>query len=69
MLVGSDSNPASVLNAIKRLGAHRVCFGSDAPFQIMRVEVAKYHALLDNYISPQDKELVMSGNISKFLGL
>ena len=68
-LVGSDSNPASILHAIKRLGAHRVCFGSDAPFQIMRVEVAKYHALLDNYITPEEKELVMSGNISRFLGL
>lgn len=68
-LVGSDSNAASVLKAIKRVGAYRVCFGSDAPFQPMRVEVAKYHALLDGYITPEEKELVMWGNISRVMGL
>lgn len=68
-LVGSDSNPASIMDAVKRLGAHRVCFGSDAPFQIMRVEVAKYNALFDGYVTPDEKELIMSGNIARFLGL
>ena len=50
-LIGSEINPISVLNAVKTLGAERVCFGSDTPFGLMRVRVAMYNALLDGEVT------------------
>mgnify|MGYP001374645085 CR=1 FL=1 len=40
-LVGSMVNHLSVLEAIRSVGARRVCFGSDTPFALMHVCVAK----------------------------
>ena len=39
-LIGSETNPIYVLNAVKALGAERVCFDSDTPFGLMHVCVA-----------------------------
>jgi hypothetical protein len=67
-LVGSAVKTKAILKAIQTLGAERVCFGSDTPFELMHVEVAKYHALLDGEIPPAEKELVMGGNILRLVG-
>jgi predicted TIM-barrel fold metal-dependent hydrolase len=69
VLIGSATTPAAVLKAIKVLGADRVCFGSDAPFQMQHVVLAVYEALLDGEVSDQDKALVMGGNIARLFGL
>jgi predicted TIM-barrel fold metal-dependent hydrolase len=68
-LIGSAIRSIPVLRAIKTLGASRVCFGSDTPFELMHVEVAKYHALLDGEVTQEEKQLVMAGNIIRLFGL
>jgi uncharacterized protein len=68
-LIGSKVEAKEILRAIKTLGASRLCFGSDAPFALMHVEVAKYHALLDGEISSEDKEQIMWGNIARLFEL
>jgi predicted TIM-barrel fold metal-dependent hydrolase len=68
-LIGSGVRAIAVLKAIKTLGATRVCFGSDTPFALMHVEVAKYNALLDGEASDQQKHDVMAGNIVRLLDL
>ena len=68
-LIGSGVRSRPILKAIKTLGASRVCFGSDTPFELMHVEVAKYHALLDGEISKEDKHKVMAGNMIRLLKL
>ena len=64
-LVGSEARAGSILKAIKTLGANRVCFGSDTPFEIARVELAKYHALLDGYVTQEEKDMVLGKNIER----
>jgi len=66
-LIGSEVKTKAILKAIQVLGAARVCFGSDTPFELMHVEIAKYNALLDGEISPEDKTLVMGGNINNLI--
>ena len=68
-LIGSAVRSAPILTAIHTLGAGRVCFGSDTPFELMHVELAKYRALLDGEISPEEMAGVMGGNIARVLGL
>ena len=68
-LVGSAVRPIPILKAIKTLGASRVCFGSDTPFELMHVEVAKYTALLDNEVTQGEKSLIMGGNIQRLFNL
>ena len=65
-LVGSHIYAVSVWNAVKRLGAERVCFGSDAPFNLSHVEKAKYSALLED-LSIDERALVMGRNAEKIL--
>jgi predicted TIM-barrel fold metal-dependent hydrolase len=60
-LIGSSIAPPAVLRAIQKLGARRVLFGSDTPFQLMHVEVAKYRALLEDLTS-EEAALVLGGN-------
>ncbi len=68
-LVGSAVRTRAILKAIKTLGADRVCFGSDTPFELMHVEVAKYNALLDGEVTSEEKQMVMAGNIARLMGL
>jgi len=68
-LIGSEINPISVLNAVKSLGAQRVCFGSDAPFGLMHVCVAMYDALLDGEVTKEEKTQIMGGNILRLCGI
>jgi predicted TIM-barrel fold metal-dependent hydrolase len=68
-LIGSAVRAVAVLKAVKTLGAHRVCFGSDTPFALMHVEVAKYNALLEGEVTPAEQQMVMAGNIARLMGL
>jgi predicted TIM-barrel fold metal-dependent hydrolase len=68
-LVGSQTLYQSVLRAIKTLGADRVCFGSDAPFQMMYVEVATYTTMLEAELSEDEVYNVMAGNIIRLFQL
>jgi predicted TIM-barrel fold metal-dependent hydrolase len=63
-LIGSAVQATKILKAVKTLGAGRVCFGSDTPFALMHVEIAKYNALLDGEVTPAEKELILGGNIA-----
>lgn len=67
--IGSAIRHVNVLKAIKALGADRICFGSDFPFNIMRVEVAAYRALMDDELSEADQQLIWAGNIQRLLKL
>jgi len=66
--IGSAVREIPVLHAVKELGADRVCYGSDTPFALMHVEVAKYRALLEGEVSAEDQELVMGGTVLRVLG-
>ncbi len=67
-LIGSGVRTIPILKAIKTLGSSRVCFGSDTPFELMNVEVARYQALLDG-MPEHNKFNVMAGNIARLLNL
>jgi uncharacterized protein len=67
--IGSAIRPVNVLRLIKRVGADRVCFGSDAPFNLIHVERAAYEALLEDELSEVERHHVMAGNISRLLQL
>jgi hypothetical protein len=67
--IGSALRPVKVLKALQRLGADRICFGSDYPFNFMHVEVAAYRALMDGELCMEQQELVWSGNIARLLQL
>ena len=68
-LVGSMVLHTSVLDAIKTLGASRVCFGSDTPFALMHVCVAEYNALLDGEVTQEERDQIMGGNLLGLLGV
>ena len=68
-LVGSGTSDKAVLRAIEVLGADRVCFGTDAPFQRQHVVLATYNAFLDGEVSEDERALVMGGNIARLFGL
>jgi predicted TIM-barrel fold metal-dependent hydrolase len=68
-LVGSAVRTDPILKAIHRLGASRVCFGSDTPFEPLHVEVARYNAFLEDEVNEAEKHLVMAGNILRLFGL
>jgi len=68
-LIGGAVRAVAVLKAIKTLGADRVCFGSDTPFALMHVELAKYNALLEDEVTPAEWQMVMAGNIARLMGL
>jgi hypothetical protein len=66
-LIGSAAESKAILQAVGRLGAERVCFGSDTPFALMHVELARYRALLKD-LDEAERDLVMGGNIARILG-
>ena len=68
-LIGSCIYATRVWKAIRMLGAGRVSFGSDTPFFFMHVELAKYNALLDGAVSPEEKHAIMAGNMIRLLDL
>lgn len=64
-LIGSAIRSIPILQAIRALGASRVCFGSDTPFELMHVELAKYRALLEGEVTEAEKEEILGGNIAR----
>ena len=66
-LIGSAVRSSAILAAIDTLGADRVCFGSDTPFEPMHVEAARYQALLGD-LPEQARQRVMGRNILRILG-
>ena len=68
-LIGSEIGHTSILEAIKALGAGRVCFGSDTPFALMHVCVAMYDAMLDGEVTSEEKAQIMGGNVLRLFGL
>ncbi len=68
-LIGSNVKTLAVLKAIRELGAERVCFGSDTPFELMHVAVARYDAMLSDTVSDSERQLIMSGNIRRLFKL
>jgi predicted TIM-barrel fold metal-dependent hydrolase len=69
MGIGSAIRPIGVLHALKTLGADRIAFGSDTPFNLTHVEVAAYQALMQDEFTQAEQQQVMSGNITRFLGI
>jgi len=68
-VIGSGVRAINILKAIKTLGADRVCFGSDTPFAMMRVELAMYAALMKDQVVGEDRDLVLGGNIARLFGI
>ncbi len=68
-VVGSAIGSIPILKAIRTLGAERVCFGSDTPFALMHVELAKYRALLNGEVTSEEQALVLAGNLLRLLRL
>lgn len=69
LYIGSAISSKDILKAIKELGASRVCFGSDTPFEPVHVEVAKYNALLDGEVTEEEKYQIKAGNIIRLFNL
>jgi len=68
-LIGSTVRTVAVWKAVRTLGADRVCFGSDTPFAFMRVEKARFDALLDGEVPNEDKRRILGGNIERLFHL
>ncbi len=68
-LIGSATDPKAIMHAIHKLGADRVCFGSDAPFRRPHVVKAVYDALLKYEATEAEKALVMGGNVARLFNL
>jgi predicted TIM-barrel fold metal-dependent hydrolase len=66
LLVASEAHPYAILKAIAELGAHRVCYASDAPYQPMHAMLAMNQALLRD-LSTADRARVMGGNLEHLL--
>lgn len=64
----SKADPAWVRIAIETLGAARVCYASDTPFQDMRYPLATHVEILRG-LPEHDQELVMGGNMRNLLNL
>jgi uncharacterized protein len=65
-LIGSAIPEIPILNAIKTMGADRLCFGSDMPFRLMHVQLAKYRALLRDH-DEADRAKILGGNLARLL--
>lgn len=68
-LIGSAVRTGAILKAVRTLGADRVCFGSDTPFELMHVELARYNAMLAGEASERERRLILGGNIARLFGL
>ncbi|MCD8351953.1 MAG: amidohydrolase family protein [Planctomycetaceae bacterium] len=66
-LIGSAIRTIPLLRAIRELGSERIAFGSDTPFELMYLEVAKYRAFIDAELSPEDGENLMWRTIATVL--
>lgn len=67
-LIGSAIHEVAIDDALRALGASKVCFGSDEPFRFVHVQLAGYLALLRDS-SQDERSAVLGGNIARLLGL
>ncbi len=65
-LTGSAVSYLSIKKVIEVLGTGQICFGSDAPFAIPKVERAAYDALLEDITDTIGYENIMYKNAVKF---
>ena len=49
----------AIFKGIRIFGPSRVCLGSHAPFELMQVEPAGHHPVLDGEVSGEKKALIM----------
>ena len=68
-LIGSQIGYFPVLKAIKTLGASRVCYGSDMPYNSMRACFAAYQALLKDENLRRRCSVGFRGKYSKLIRL
>ncbi len=66
-LIDSESDYRKVLQAVEKLGARRVCYGSDTPFCPMRYEWGIRQVIYQD-LSEDDRTLILGGNIQRLLG-
>lgn len=59
----------TVVASNSELGSGRVAYGSDTPFELMYLEVAKYTAFLEKGFTPEDRDNLMWRTISGVLGV
>ena len=67
-LIDSEADYRKAIEAVKVLGADRVCYGSDTPFCPMRFEFG-IRGVVYQDLSPADRAKVMGGNIARMLGI
>ena len=65
-IIASAIPDRAIVQALDSLGTERISFGSDSPFRLMHVQLAKFKALLQNY-SNEERELVLGKNILRVL--
>ncbi len=68
MIIGSAIHEIAILKAITRLGPERICFGSDTPFRLMHVQLAKYRALMRD-LDETARCNILGGNIARALAI
>jgi len=68
-LIGSAVKTKGILKAIHELGASRVCFGSDTPFDLMHVELARYQSMLRDEVTNEERSNILGGNIVRLFAL
>jgi hypothetical protein len=66
LFVASEAHPNYIWKAIQQLGAGRVAYGSDTPFQMMHVMKAMTDALVRD-LSSDERRLVMGGSLGRWL--
>jgi len=54
------------LGFCKKYGAHRVTVGTDGPFAAYSI---KMRIIDDIFTNPEEKQLVLGGNLAKYLGI
>ena len=67
-IIGSGVDASASVKAVQALDIDRVCFGSDTPFALMHVGLAKYRALLRDF-SEEDQGKIMGDNLAQLLKL
>ena len=67
VLIASATGDAQALAAIRRLGASRICFGSDWPFRKIHVVRAMFEAGVGEEVSAAEMDLSMGGNLKRLL--
>jgi hypothetical protein len=68
IIIGSSLKSRAIVSAWERLGYDRFCYGSDTPFDLMDVELARFRVLLAE-ADEESRRKVMGGNIARVMAL